>query len=533
MNYTSNSNSNTESFAISNNDSTIVVIGSGAGGASVAHELVVRGFPVLLLEAGQPIPVDSFVQDDVAAFRQLSWPEPRIATGNWRAATVAPESPSWTVQAVGGATLHWNGLAFRMQEHEFRPRSVYGNVEGASLIDWPIALADLAPFYDRAEDKLGVTGTHGIEPHDANNNYKVLWNGARAVGYRNMSNTRLAINNMPRDDRAGCIHLGFCNQGCKSGAKWTSATSEIPKALATGRLDLRTGAMAVRIEHDGRGKANAVIYRDAAGKMQRQKARLVCVAANAIETARLLLMSDSAMFPRGLANGSDQVGRNYTRHLAGAAFATFPMPVNMHRGITTSGVVYDEARHDPSRGFAGGYLIEACGLAPFTVSSLLDPSDWGAPNAAFMEQYDHMAGVLINGEDMPRADNRITLDAERKDSLGLPVPRVHVDEHPTADAMRAHWTKQTDALFRAVGATDVRHAVPALAAHNMGTARMSARPEDGVVDRFGRAHEVPNLFISDGSVFPSSSSENPTLTIVALALRQADYIASALKRGEL
>jgi choline dehydrogenase-like flavoprotein len=134
--------------------------------------------------------------------------------------------------------------------------------------------------------------------------------------------------------------------------------------------------------------------------------------------------------------------------------------------------------------------------------------------------------VLLNGEELPREDNRITLDGAVKDRFGLPVANVHVDEHPQSEAMRQHFRGRAAALFDALGGQDVRYGIPASATHNLGTARMSAAPEDGVTDPFGRAHEVPNLFIGDGSLFPSSTAENPTLTIVALALRQADYFLS-------
>ncbi len=513
-------------------DSAIVIIGSGASGGTIAHELTMRGHQVVLLEAGQRIEPSAFYQDDLKAFGQLSWLEPRVATGSWLAAKAAPDRPAWVVKAVGGSTLHWNGIALRPRAHELNARTTYGAIEGASLADWPISLADLETYYTRAEAKLGVTGTGGIAAHPATNHYKVLWNGARRIGYRDISNAQLAINSAPRDDRPGCQQLGFCNQGCMVSAKWSTLASEIPKAEATGRLDLRTGATALQIEHDAAGKVSAVIYADDKGIRRRQKARLLCLAANAIETARLLLLSTSNRFPTGLANGSDQVGRNYMRHIAALTYAELPKPVNMHRGIVTPGVVHDEGRHDPSRGFAGGYLMEAASMAPVSLAMLLDPGGWGPDYARFIGRYDHLAGMLMNGEELPRRDNRVTLSATVKDRLGLPVAQVHVDEHPQSVPMRAHFKERSAALYRALGATEVRHGIPPSATHNMGTARMSRDPAEGVVNGFGEAHEVANLFVSDGSQFVTSTAENPTLTIVALALRQADHIASRLASGD-
>jgi choline dehydrogenase-like flavoprotein len=516
-----------------NDDAAIIIIGSGAGGGTVAHELTARGIPVVLLEAGARIETPDFQQDELAAFGQLSWLDPRTASGTWGAATYAAGNPAWTVKAVGGSTLHWNGFAFRMQAHEFAPRATYGAVEGADLIDWPLTLEELAPYYLRAEDKMGVTGTHGIATHPHTNNYKVLWNGARKLGYTQVRNDRLAINVTDRDDRAGCQQLGFCNQGCLMGAKWSTLVSEIPKAEATGKLTLLTQAMATRIEHDAQGKITGVIYRDGQGAEQRIKARAVIVACSGVETPRLLLMSASAQFPNGLANRAGHVGRYFMRHTQFMSFARFDQPVHMYRGIVTPGYVADEARHDPSRGFSGGYLIESVALHPTSLALLLDPNGWGADYAGFLDRYDHLAGVLLVGEDLPRAQNRITLDESVKDRFGSPVAHVHVDEHPSADAMRKHGWGQAEALFRAVGARDVRHGIPFSATHCMGTARMSARPEDGVTDRFGRTHDHANLFIADGSLMASSGAENPTLTIVALAIRQAEHIAGLVARGEL
>ncbi len=508
------------------NEPALVIIGSGASGGTIAEVLTARGLPVVLLEAGPRIEPGEFHQDELKAFGQLSWLEPRVSSGSWSATALTPDRPAWVVRALGGTTLHWNGLAYRPQAHELKALSTYGNIAGATLADWPLSLADLAPFHARAEARMGVTGTHGIAPHPPSAHYKLLWNGARRLGYTRISNAGIAINSADRDGRPACQQLGFCNQGCMISAKWSTLVSDIPKAEATGRLELRTQATAVRIEHDATGHVSAVIYADAKGAIHRQRAHRVVLAANAIETPRLLLLSESNRHPRGLANGSGQVGRNYMRHLAALTYAAMPQPVNMHRGVVTPGTVFDEARHDPGRGFAGGYLMEAASMAPVSLALLLDPGGWGRDYAAFFERYDHLAGMLMNGEELPVADNRITLDEKIRDARGLPVARVHVDEHPQSAAMLAHFNDRSAALYRAVGATDVRHGRPPSAAHNMGTARMGRDPANSVVDADQRAHEVPGLYIADGSVFPTSTSVNPTLTIVALAMRLADHLAA-------
>jgi choline dehydrogenase-like flavoprotein len=508
------------------NAPALVIIGSGAAGGTIADVLTARGLPVVLLEAGRRIEPTEFHQDDLKAFGQLSWLDPRVSSGSWSATTLAPDRPAWVVKALGGTTLHWNGLAYRPQAHELRALSHYGAISGATLADWPVSLAELTPFYARAEARLGVTGTPGIPAHPPSAHYKLLWNGARRLGYSRISNAGMAINSEARDGRPACQQMGFCNQGCLISAKWSTLVSDIPRAEATGRLDLRTEATAVRIEHDERGHVAAVIFADASGALHRQAAHTVVVACNAVETARLLLLSESNRHLRGLANGSGQVGRNYMRHIAALTYAALPEPVNMHRGIVTPGTVFDEARHDPSRGFSGGYLMEAAGMAPVSLALLLDPAGWGRDYAGFFERYDHLAGMLMNGEELPVADNRVTLDPTVKDVRALPVARVHVDEHAESAAMLAHFNDRSAALYRAVGATDVRHGRPASATHNMGTARMGRDAATSVVDAGLQAHEVPGLYVCDGSVFPTSTSVNPTLTIVALALRLAEQLAN-------
>ena len=358
-------------------DSVVVVIGSGAGGGTLANELCQRGIKVVLLEAGKRESPASFVQDEWPSFEQLAWSDPRTASGSWRVAKDFPALPAWICKTVGGTTTHWAGASLRFQAHEFRTRSVYGELKGASLLDWPISLDELAPYYARAEDKMGVTRTHGIPGLPGNNNFRVMHHGAKKLGYRKISTGHMAINSRVRDGRGMCLQMGFCFQGCKTGAKWSTLYTEIPAAEDTGLLDLRTEAQVTRIEHDRQGKVDTVLYRDAQGREQRQKARVVCLAGNAIETPRLLLLSASEMFRDGLANSSGQVGRNYMRHTTGSVYAAFRDPVHMFRGTVMAGIVQDEAQHDPSRGFVGGYELETISLGLPFMAAFLDPGAWG------------------------------------------------------------------------------------------------------------------------------------------------------------
>ena len=516
-----------------NDDNVVVIIGTGAGGGTLANELAQRGVKVVALEAGGRHLPDDYLNDEWASFGQLAWTDMRTTSGDWRVSRDFPNLPAWIVKAVGGSTVHWAGASLRFQDHEWRIRSEYGEIPGANMLDWPITGEEMAPYYDRAEKKMGVTRTHGIPGLPGNNNYKVLEAGAKKLGYKQVHTGRMAINSQEYDGRPPCAQLGFCFQGCKMGAKWSTAYAEIPKGEATGNLEVREHAHVLRIEHGEDGRVNAVVYADKDGNTQRQAARAVSVAGNSIESPRLLLNSESSMFPDGLANSSGQVGKNYMRHMTGSVYAIFDKPVNMYRGTTMAGIVMDEAINDPSRGFVGGYELETLALGVPFMAAFLNPGAWGREFTTALDAYDHMAGMWIVGEDMPQESNRVTLHPTEKDQFGMPVPNVHYADHPNDIAMRNHAYERGKAIYEAVGAVRTMPTPPYPSTHNLGTNRMSENPRDGVVNKFGQAHDVPNLFVSDGSVFTTGAAENPTLTIVALAIRQAEAMEGMMSRGEI
>ncbi|MFC3630034.1 GMC family oxidoreductase [Paracoccus angustae] len=513
-------------------DSVVVIVGTGAGGGVLANELAQKGVKVVALEAGGRYMPEDYVNDEWESFGQLAWTDPRTTSGDWRVAKDFSGLPAWIVKAVGGTSVHWAGASLRFQDHEWKALTNYGAVEGASLLDWPIDGAEMAPWYDKAEAKLGVTGVGGRARLPGNNNYKVFEKGALAVGYKEVHTGNMAINSADYDDRMACQQTGFCFQGCKWGAKWSSAYTDIPRGEATGNLEVRDRAHVARILHDDSGKVTGVEYFDADGNLHMQKARLVAVAGNSFESPRLLLNSHSAMFPDGLANRSGQVGRNYMRHTTGSVYATFEHPVRMWRGTTMAGIIRDEARHDPSRGFVGGYELETLSLGLPFMAAFLDPGAWGREFTTALDSYENMAGMWIVGEDMPQAENRVTL-SDTADKFGLKVANVNFSDHPNDIAMRDHAYARGQAIYKAVGATRTMPTPPYPSTHNLGTNRMSERPEDGVVNKHGQSHDIPNLFVSDGSQFTTGAAENPTLTIVALAIRQADHIAKEMAAGNV
>lgn len=516
-----------------NDDSVVVVIGTGAGGGTLSNELAQKGVKVVALEAGAWHEPQDFVQDEWASFGQLAWLDGRTTSGDWRVAKDFAGLPAWIVKSVGGSTVHWAGASLRFQEHEWKARTSYGNVPGANLLDWPIDAAEMDPWYTQAEDKMHVTRTGDRPGLPGNNNYKVLEAGAKAVGYEDVHTGRMAIKSADTGDGTPCQQMGFCFQGCKVAAKWSPGYDEIPAGIDSGNLELRTKAHVLKIEHDDQGKVSGVLYADEDGNQQLQKARIVAVAGNSIESPRLLLNSASSMFPDGLGNSSGQVGRNYMRHMTGSVYAVFDKPVRMWRGTTMAGIISDESRHDPSRGFVGGYEMETLSLGLPFMAAFLDPGGWGREFTSALDAYENMAGMWLVGEDMPQETNRVSLNTDVQDQHGLPVPNVHFDDHPNDIAMRNHAYARGQAIYDAVGATRTFPTPPYPSTHNLGTNRMSENARDGVVNRWGQSHDIPNLFVSDGSQFTTGAAENPTLTIVALAIRQADHIAREMSAGNL
>ncbi len=475
-----------------NDSGVVVIVGSGAGGGTLGNELAQKGVKVVILEAGARIENQDFVNDEWESFTQLAWSDMRTTSGSWRVAKDFANLPAWIVKAVGGSTTHWAGASLRFDDR---------------LISWVSSI-----------ERLLIA---------------IMEAGAKKLGYKTVHTGNMAINSEPRDGRASCQQIGFCFQGCKSGAKWSTLYTEIPKGEATGNLEVRPNSMVIKIEHDASGKLTGVVYADETGAMQRQTARVVAVAGNSIESPRLLLNSASNMFRDGLANSSGQIGRNYMRHMTGSVYAAFEKSVHMYRGTTMAGIIRDEARNDPKRGFVGGYEMETLSIGVPFMAAFLNPGAWGRSFSSAMEAYPRMAGMWLVGEDMPQETNRITLDPKAKDKFGMPVASVHFDDHPNDIAMRNHAYKQGAAVYEAVGATVTYPTPPYPSTHNMGTNRMSEKSRDGVVNKFGQTHDIKNLFISDGSQFTSGAACNPTLTIVSLAIRQADHIAGAMQRKEI
>ena len=511
-----------------NDESVVVIIGSGAGGGTLSRQLSINGVKVVCLEAGPRLTLGDIVNDETEMFLKLSWLDRRIGNGD------APDGmPVWSCKTVGGTTAHWTANCPRFREYEFNADSHYGDMDDTNFVDWPFGLDEMAPYYDVAENMLGVTGTNNIPLLPPSNNFKVMEAGAKKIGYTDIDTYHMAINSRPRDGRPACLQMGFCSSGCAINAKWTTLFNHIPQAEQTDFFDLRAESMVTKILMDDEGKATGVRYIDNNGVVKEQKARVVCVAANVVETTRLLLNSKTEQFPNGLANSSDQVGRNYMRHVMSQIFALMPGEVNMYKGTQTAGVIRDEVRHDPSRGFSAGFQLHLLSLGPEQVAKTLVDNGWGKNYADLMENYNKLAGVILTGEDPPQVENRITLHPTETDQYGLPVAVVTYNYHPNSIAMMDYAEDKARQMYESLGATDFFTIRNFGATHNLGTARIGNDPATSVCNSWGQTHDIDNLFISDGSLFPTSGSANPTLTIISLMLRQADYLIESLANGSI
>jgi len=506
----------------------VLIVGTGAAGGLLAQVLAEKGLSVLILEAGARLnPKQDYKNDELYMANLFNWPWPIVSRGEF------PIIPA-TNYGVGGTTQHYGGYSVRFHESDFEVRSRDGVAE-----DWPIKYKDLAPYYEKAERIIGVAGenknpfepAHGPYPMPPHRWHywvkRYLKPACDKLGIR-LLKPPAAVTSTFYDGRPPCNHCGFCSQGCMIDAKYSSVAVSIPKAEAKGAR-LITSAFVTRIlTNKDRSRAEGVIYIDrTTGKEKRAKARVVIIAANGIQTPRLLLLSD------GLANSSGMVGKNYMVHVQQLVWATFDEPIRAYRGMQVAGMIQDFYETNPKNPFVRGYLLTAATFGPVSVAVLSEL--WGKRLKDFMRQYDHMACLATFGDDLPYEGNTVTLDPEVKDEFGLPVPRI---THRFLDndlAIKEAAYKKSVEILEAAGARSTfrdeggQH----LGLHTMGTCRMGNDPRTSVTNSFGQTHDVKNLFLAGSCLFVTASPAPPTLTIQALALRTADYIWEEGKRGNL
>ncbi len=535
-----------------------VVVGAGLSGSLIAAELTARGRRVVVLEAGPAAtPLDG---DEVGNIvdRRLLHAEPEVLA----LAGGPPQVGAWLARNRGvGGPLAWSGFAYRFHPSDFRVASASGVPDGSSVADWPIGYDELAPWYDRAEQVLGVGGILGENPYEAprassyaeppverSRGSDRLAHAAKALGWHPY-HPPAAVLTRPHagDGRGACTRCGLCTYyGCPWGAKGSVGVTAAGTSLR--RADVRPGCTAVEVGTGADGRPTSVRYVDASGEPAEQPAAVIVLALNAPYAARLLLLSRSSAHPQGIGNASDQVGRHLTFHTGSLAYGVYDEVLRADRNPAQQVGIDDHNEGRPAAAGApfrrGGVLHGGIPAAftggPLAFAAGLDgsiPLPEGVPRYGdgllrfAAHAYPRHQAVFILGEDLPRADNRVTLDPEVRDSLGLPALRMTYEPHPEDTAQQRFLVDRALDLLRESGA-DVVAGEPSpvpggmFAGHAHGTTRMGADPATSVTDDHGLVHGTDNLFVAGAGGFVTAAGLNPALTIAALALRSVDRIVA-------
>ena len=535
-----------------------VVVGSGAAGGIIAKELSEHGFRVVVLEQGPYLTEADFTHNEVKVLNEdLLTNHPKLQPNTFRKTPDEKAKPQRALvygRLVGGTSVHFTANFWRFHEIDFVERSKIGPISGTGFTDWPITYADLEPYYTKVEWEIGVSGLAGASPFDpprskpypmpplpVKGSGVIFEQAARKLGWHAFP-APMAILSEARPGRSACVNCGFCLAfGCEVGAKSSSLAAAIRMAEKTGRCEIRPNSYVREISVAKNGQVEGVLYFDAQKQQHLQKAKAVVVCANGAETPRLLLMSKSNQYPQGLANSSGMVGKFFMVDRGTFALGTFEHPLNEYKSVQVTRVIQDFYDSDPKRGFYGGGGIDArfnfypigfalAGLPP-------DTPRWGAGyKKALRENYNRTVTILTHTTCLPLESNSVSLDPETKDAWGLPALRFTYKTHADDVKTLNFFTDRSLELLDAAGCIR-KWAYPnddtTAAVHLLGTCRMGNDPKSSVVDKHHRAHDVPNLFIVDGSSFVTSGRNQPTCTIQALAYRAADHMIRMAKSGEI
>ena len=499
------------------------IIGVGSAGGVLLQRLARAGFKVVGLEAGPFWDTERDWVSDEKGSHELYWNDLRI-TGGTHPLTFGENNSG---KGVGGGSVHWAAFTPRFHPSDFRVLSDDGL--GA---DWPMSYWDLKPYYELLERELPVAGPayfpwgdphgHPYGPHPMGGVGDILIRGCSRLGIRTVAGGPVGILSASHGDRPHCIYRGFCIQGCKVGAKASTLITHVPDAIAHG-AEIRAYCMASRIVLRDDGRVDGVLYIDRDGNEHFQRARAVIVSGYSIETPRLLLNSACPGHSHGLANSSGTLGRYLMAQAGNVVAGRFSDLVRMYKAPPAHALSEEFYETDPKRDFIRGFAIQTVGPLPVAFAKFMIAATgaWGWGMRRAMMDYNHWAALGVLGEILPWADNRVEL-AEEKDQYGLRVAKVTFNLHHNDKKLIEFGKQKVMDVMSAAGAEKVVQ--ESRFAHLVGAARMGSNPSSSVVDKFGRTHDIPNLFICDGSILPTQGSANPGLTIQALAARTADYL---------
>lgn len=543
-----------------------IVVGSGAGGGTVAYRLTSSGLKVLLLEQGpkySPFKDYPLGRNDWERWDHWEKENPDsyvtspqhlgekaaglMSTLHGQQLRREQEARFTYVRAsgLGGSTLRYQAETHRFPEHAFRMKSLFDIGE-----DWPITYDDLEPYYAEAEVLLGVAGDHEnpykpkrgpfpMPAHPLGCPSQIFKEGAEKLGLSLLQNS-LAIPTRRYRGRPACNYCRGCGYGCVIGDKGSIDVVMVRPAETTGNLTVKTGARALRIETGKDGRAEAVTWKGSSG-IEKSFGKVIVVSGGAIETPRLLLNSTSSLFPDGLSNSSGLVGVGLMTHLTAVLMVVFDRQVKSYQGLPIDARIWDYTAPEEVKKQGGGFSIGIMGspeglVSPARFAMLVAPG-WGKDHKAYMRRYygAHSA-IFAVADHMPRRENAVTLTGV-KDSEGIPKAHVSVSMQDEDLELIRLMMRRCGEVADASGAQTIGTFTSLDmmgSAHVAGTARMGKTEKDSVVNSFGQSHDVKNLFVADSSVMVTEGcGDSPALTITALALRTAEQIASELKRGSL
>jgi choline dehydrogenase-like flavoprotein len=509
-----------------------VIVGTGAGGGTLACKLAEYGFSVVALDAGPYFrPLEDFASDETEQTK-LYWTDDRITEG----ANPLQLGSNNCGKAVGGSTVHFAMVSLRFRPEWFKSRTLLGY--GA---DWPLDWREMWKYYTEVEDALTIAGPvtypwgprrprYPYRAHELNAAARALAKGCEAMGIK-WTETPLATLSAPRGLAHPCVYRGFCVTGCSTNAKQSVLVTWLPRALAAG-AEIRDLAMVGRVAVSKADRATGVYYHRQ-GRWRFQKARNVVVAGYAIETPRLLLNSATDRFPDGLANRSGLVGRNLMVQANQAVWGLMDQEVRSYKGPPSLAITEHWNYEDKGKGFFGGYCYMSQGPLPqqWANTQLSAHGLWGENLMRAMQDYNHVIGLKIVGEMLPQERNRVTL-ADDVDQYGLRIPRVSYSWCDNDRRLIGHSLEFMTRALQAIDAKDI-WTQDDDTCHLNGTARMGFDARSSVVDADCRTWDIRNLWICDGSIFPTVGGVNPSLTIQAIACRTANRIRAMASAGEL
>ncbi|MCG8355645.1 MAG: GMC family oxidoreductase [Kiloniellales bacterium] len=531
-------NYNTMANVVTGKESAeILIVGAGASGAVAAKHLAEAGFQVVCLEQGRHVDVGEFYGDkpEWELMSQKRWhPNPNVRgrPSDYPIDTTDSDVNPLMFNAVGGSTVIYAAHWHRFMPSDFRVKTLDGVTE-----DWPFTYEDLEPYYDHMDMEMGVSGLAGdpaypdltpppLPPLPIGRIGRKAAEGMNKLGWHWWPAPQ-AIPSRPYRGRSQCARRGTCMQGCPEQAKASTDLTHWPDALKLG-AKLVTGARVREITVDKAGRATGAIYIDRDGREQEQRARIVILCCNGVGTPRLLQLSKSSRFADGLANSSGLVGRNLMMHPYAAVVGYFDEPLDSWLGPAGQAIhsmqFYET---DSSRGFVRGAKWNAMPTGgPLGMRSAYGGKPlaeaWGANlHRETRKRFGRSFEWGIIAEDLPDEKNRVTLDPDLADSDGIPAPKIHYRNSENTERLLAFHLERAKEAMDATGAYEMTTTslMRDCGWHLMGTCRMGEDPARSVVNQWGRAHDVPNLYIFDGSIFVTSSGFNPTATLCAVALR--------------